>query len=231
MHRATKWFLALLTSGCPLLLTAASASIGVIRSSGDFEMDGAEVRGNAAVLEGSAVKTAAASSKIRLTDGTLMTISANSRVQVYRDHIVLDQGSQSIRNGRKYHVSAAALTISPMGPQTVAEIASQDSDRVSVAVLKGSVEVRNNAGVLVATVLPGSPMAFDTKPADVAAAGGVVTVGAASAAALAGAAGAAAWISTGLVVAVAAGVAVTGSVVGLDASGTFSASAQAISRP
>jgi hypothetical protein len=230
MHRATKWFLALLTSGCPLLLTAASASIGVIRSSGDFEMDGAEVRGNAAVLEGSAVKTAAASSKIRLTDGTLMTISANSRVQVYRDHIVLDQGSQSIRNGRKYHVSAAALTISPMGPQTVAEIASQDSDRVSVAVLKGSVEVRNNAGVLVATVLPGSPMAFDTKPADVAAAGGVVTVGAA-AAALAGAAGAAAGISTGLVVAVAAGVAVTGSVVGLDASGTFSASAQAISRP
>jgi hypothetical protein len=49
-----------------LFLMAAPPSIGVIRSSGDFQVDGSTVSGNATLFEGSTVQTAAAQSKIQL---------------------------------------------------------------------------------------------------------------------------------------------------------------------
>jgi len=146
MNAPMRSFLSLLISGCLLFLMAAPPSIGVIRSSGDFHLDGATVSGNATLFEGSTVQTAATQSKIQLTSGAAIVLAPNSRAQVYKDHF-----------------EAATLRISPTDTHTIAQVVSQDSNHVSISAVQGLVDVRNGAGVLVATVRPGLALAFSTQ--------------------------------------------------------------------
>jgi len=163
LNCVTRSFLSLLSSGCLLFLTAVPPSIGVVRSDGDFKVDGSTVRGNATLLEGSTVQTGGTQSRIQLSGGAEIVLSPASRVQVYRDHTVLQQGTQSVKNGERYRIDAATLRISLTDTHTLAEIVAKDSNRVSIAAREGSVDVRNGAGVLVATVRPGLALAFDTQ--------------------------------------------------------------------
>lgn len=163
MNCITRSFLSLLSSGCLLFLTAVPPSIGVVRSDGDFQMDGSTVRGNATLLEGSTVQTSGTQSRIQLSGGAEIVLSPASRAQVYRDHTVLQQGAQSVKNGKRYRIEAASLWISPTDTKTLAEIVAKGGNRVSIAAREGSVDVRNGAGVLVATVRPGLALAFDTQ--------------------------------------------------------------------
>ncbi len=146
MNTPMRSFLSLMTSGCLLFLMAAPPSIGVIRSSGDFQVDGATVSGNATLFEGSTVQTAATQSKIQLSGGAAIVLAPNSRAQIYKDR-----------------VEAATLRISPADTHTIAQIVSQDSSHVSIGAVQGLVDVRNGAGVLVATVRPGLALAFSTQ--------------------------------------------------------------------
>jgi hypothetical protein len=134
-----------------------------VRSDGDFQLDGSTVRGNATLLEGSTVQTSGTQSRIQLSGGAEIVLSPASRAQVYRDHTVLQQGAQSVKNGERYRIEAATLWISPTDTHTLAEIVAKDGNRVSIAAREGSVDVRNGAGVLVATVRPGLALAFDTQ--------------------------------------------------------------------
>jgi len=139
-------FLSLLTSGCLLFLMAVPPSVGVIRSNGDFQVDGSTVSGNATLFEGSTVQTAAAQSKIQLSSGAQIVLEPNTRAQVYKDRL-----------------EAATLRISPTDAHTIAEVVTKDGNHVSVSALQGLVDVRNGAGVLVATVRPGLALAFTTQ--------------------------------------------------------------------
>jgi hypothetical protein len=143
MNSAIRSFLALLTSGCLLFVMAVPPSIGVIRSSGNFQLDGSMVSGNATLFEGSTVQTAAAQSKIQFSSGAQIVLEPNTRAQVYKDRL-----------------EAATLRILPADTHTIAEIVTQDSNHVSVSAVQGLVDVRNGAGVLVATVRPGLALAF-----------------------------------------------------------------------
>jgi hypothetical protein len=163
MNLPLRSFLSLLTSGCLLFVMASPPSIGVIQSPGDFQVDGSTVRGNATLFEGSTIQTAAAQSRIKLSSGAEIVLQPSSRVQVYQDHTVLQQGAQSVKNGQKHLIEAASLRISPADNHSVAEIVTKDSNHVSIAALQGLVDVRNGAGVLVATVRPGLALAFTTQ--------------------------------------------------------------------
>jgi len=276
MNTPIRAFLSLLTSGCLVFLTAVPPSIGVIRSTGDFQVDGSTVSGNATLFEGSTVQTAAAQSKIQLSSGAQIVLEPNTRAQVYKDHL-----------------EAASLRISPTDTHTIAEIVTRDGNHVSVSAVQGLVDVRNGSGVLVATVRPGLALAFTAQaggastatqmkgclvkkgdkylltdsitgvtveltgpdlgkdvnrqitftgsmiPGAQPAAGAsqvvqVVTVdsvGDKCSAGGAAAAAAGAGLSTGIIVAIVAGVAAVGITVGLAASGTFSSSKPAVSNP
>jgi hypothetical protein len=131
-------------AGCIFSLSAASPSIGVIRSSGEFRVDGAAVRGNATLFEGSLVETAGARSMIRI-DGAQITLLPQSRVTVFRDH-----------------VQAGALRISSSAKGSVVEVQTAQSGRVDIAAATGVAEVRDSAGTLVAVVRPG--LALDLNP-------------------------------------------------------------------
>jgi len=73
-------------------------------------------------------------------------LAPNSRAQVYKDR-----------------VEAATLRISPADTHTIAQVLTQDSNHVSISAVQGLVDVRNGAGVLVATVRPGLALAFSTQ--------------------------------------------------------------------
>jgi hypothetical protein len=60
-------------------------------------------------------------------------------------------------------VEAATLRISPADTHTIAQVLTQDSNHVSISAVQGLVDVRNGAGVLVATVRPGLALAFSTQ--------------------------------------------------------------------
>ena len=54
--------LSLLSGVCLLTVTAGAASIGTVKSAGDFRLDGATVRGNSTLFDGNLIETDKASS-------------------------------------------------------------------------------------------------------------------------------------------------------------------------
>jgi len=132
--------------GCLFTLTAASDSIGVVRSNGGFRVDGAAVRGNATLFEGNLVETAATRSLLQL-GGVQITLAPESRIKVFRDHI-----------------EAGALRIAPTAKDSDLQIQTPGA-RVDVGARTGSAEVRNSAGTLVAIVSPGSALTFEPQSA------------------------------------------------------------------
>ena len=135
-----------IAAGCLFTLTAASDSIGVVRSNGDFRVDGSAVHGNTTLFEGNLVETASTRSLLQL-GGVQITLGPESRVKVFRDHL-----------------EAGALRIAPTAKDSVLLVQTPGA-RVNVAARTGSAEVRNSAGTLIAIVSPGSALTFEPQSA------------------------------------------------------------------
>jgi hypothetical protein len=156
-----RFLTSLLASGCLLVATAATGSIGVIRSSGDFRVDGATVRGNSTVFDGNMIETGDARSVVQLNAGQI-TLAPESRAKVYQDRTVLEKGAGLLRDADKHVFEAATLQITPGAKDAVIQVDVQGPGRIAVAARSGSAEVRNSTGVLVASLRPGMALAFDT---------------------------------------------------------------------
>ena len=63
-----KFALSLLTIGCLLALIAAPASIGIVKSTGQFRVNGSAIPGNSNLFEGDVVETAGGRSIVKLTE-------------------------------------------------------------------------------------------------------------------------------------------------------------------
>lgn len=154
--------ISLMTGGL-VLLTAATTSIGVIRSSGDFRVDGSIVRGNSTIFDGSVIETATARSVVQVTGGQV-TLAPESRAKVYRDRTVLEKGAGLLRDADKFVFEAASLQIAPGAKDSVIQVDVEGPGRIAVAARSGSAQVRNSSGVLVASLRPGMELAFDNQP-------------------------------------------------------------------
>jgi hypothetical protein len=159
-----KYFVPLLAAGSLAFASATSPSIGLVKSTGDFRIDGSAVHGNATVVEGTLVETTAARSVIQLADAQI-TLAPDSRARIYRDHTVLEKGSGSVKDGARHVIEADTLRIAPSARDSVVQIEITDPSHVSVAVRGGSAEVRNSSGILTASLLPGMALAFDSHAA------------------------------------------------------------------
>ncbi len=157
MHKS---ILCLIGGGCFLVLAASSSSIGTVRSTGEFRLDGAAIRGNSTLFEGNIVETAGARSVVQLS-GTQFTLLPASRAKVYRDHTVLERGSGLITGAQNHVVEAVTLRIAPAAANAVLQIDVNGPGRVAVTARNGSAEVRNASGVLVASLRTGVALAFE----------------------------------------------------------------------
>ena len=163
-----KYMLSLLAAGSLLVVSAASPSIGFVKSSGEFRVDGSAVRGNSTIFEGAVVETNAARSVIQLANAQI-TLSPDSRVRVYHDRTVLEKGSGSVRDGASHIIEAATLRIAPSAKDSVIQIDLTSASHVTVGARGGPAQVRNSSGVLTASLLPGMALAFNPQAASAAA--------------------------------------------------------------
>ena len=138
---------------------AAAPAIGVATTSGDFQIDRANVSGNATILDGSLVETGRTASELRLYEGTGMRLSVDSRAKVFQNRLVLEQGAAQVDSRQGYAIDAAGLQVQA-APRSAARIGLAGAGRVEVSALSGAVQVKNETGVLLARVLPGQALAF-----------------------------------------------------------------------
>jgi hypothetical protein len=155
-----KYVTCLFATGSLLLLSAASSSIGFVKSTGEFRVDGSAVRGNGTVFEGNVIETTSARSVIQLANAEI-TLAPESRARVYRDRTVLEKGTGFVKDGARHVIEAATLRIVPSVRESVVQVEITSPSNVTVATRGGPAEVRNSSGVLTASLRPGMALAFN----------------------------------------------------------------------
>ena len=151
---------ALFTCGCLVSVAASPSSIGIVVTRGQAQVDGALVRGNSTLFQGSVVHTDAATSDLMLPRGSNLLLQPGSGIKVYREYAVLQNGGAIQRGNPGYLLVADGLKIHPLSPQGAALVDMQDKSHLRVAAQGGAVEVRNNAGALVARLDAGNALSF-----------------------------------------------------------------------
>jgi hypothetical protein len=141
---------------------AAPVSIGFIRSTGDFVVDGSTIRQNGTVFDGNLIETTTARSVIELASVEI-TLSPDSRAKIFRDHTILEKGTGVVKEGGSHVIEADTLRISPSEKDSVVQVEITGPTSVTVAARSGSAEVRSASGVLVASVRPGLALAFGSQ--------------------------------------------------------------------
>jgi hypothetical protein len=150
--------IALVTCSCLVCVAASPSSIGIVVTSAQAQVDGAVVRGNSTLFQGSLVQSGTATSDLMFPGGSNLLLQPNSGVKVYREYAVLEHGA-AVQRGSNTLV-ADGLKVSSLSPQGAVFVAIQDGSRLSVAAQGGAAEVRNQAGDLVARLEPGKALSF-----------------------------------------------------------------------
>lgn len=159
----------LFTCTCMLGATTVSASsIGTVTTNGDVQVDGSTLRSNSTLFNGSVVQTSAARSDVRLSDGAQVVLNPDSRMTLYHDHAVLEQGLTMQRDAGKHAVIANGLKVTSESPDGVVLVSVQNSTHMEVAARTGTADVRTPAGDLVARIEPGKALSFQTVPGETA---------------------------------------------------------------
>ena len=138
---------------------AAPLSIGFIKSTGEFRVDGSTIRQNGTLFEGNLIETTAARSVIELASVEI-TLSPDSRAKVYRDHTILEKGTGVVKDAGTHVIEADTLRISPSAKDSIVQVDITSPSSITVAARSGAAEVRSATGVLVASVRPGLALAF-----------------------------------------------------------------------
>ena len=158
---------AVLLFTCTSMLGAATvpaSSIGTVTSNGAIQVDGSTIQSNSTLFAGSVVQTSAVPSSVRLADGSQLVLNPDSRMTLYRDHAVLEQGLTMQRNAGKYAVIANGLKVSSETSNGTVLVDIQNRTHMEVAVRSGAADVRTPAGDLVARIEPGKALSFNTAP-------------------------------------------------------------------
>jgi hypothetical protein len=149
-------------AGILFVAVGAPLSIGFIKSTGDFRIDGSTIRQNGTVFDGNLVETTAARSVIELA-GIEITLCPDSRAKVFRDRTVLEKGTGVVKEAGNHVIEADTLRILPSAKDSVVQVDIVSPSSVTVAARSGAAEVRSASGVLVASVRPGLALAFDSQ--------------------------------------------------------------------
>jgi len=155
-----KVMLSLIVGASLVVFAAAPASIGTVKSAGEFRVDGSAIRGNGTVFDGNLIETAAARTVVQVS-GAEVTLLPDSRAKMYRDRTELEKGSTLLRGPANHVVEVATLRIVTASKDALVQVELDSPRSVSVAARSGAAEVRNSSGILVASLHTGMALAFD----------------------------------------------------------------------
>ena len=144
---------------------ASSTSVGLVMTSGEVQVDGSSVRGNAAIFSGNLVSSGDRSSSLQFADGTSAMMKPGTQIVVYREYSELKQGIALQRGVDKHPMLADGLKISGATPNAVALVGIKDASHIEVEAQMGEAAVWTASGNLVARVEPGKTLSFAIKEA------------------------------------------------------------------
>jgi hypothetical protein len=155
----------LFVAGCLVTLVAAPLSVGTVRSPGQFLVNGSAISGNGTLFDGDVLETTGARSVVQFADGQAI-LGPASRARIFRDHTVLERGSETLSAALNQSVEADTLRIAPTAKQSIVQVEISAPNRVSVTARDGAAEVRNSTGTLVASMRSGMALAFEPQAAN-----------------------------------------------------------------
>jgi hypothetical protein len=132
----------------------ATPAIGIVTAAGHFMVERSEVWGNSTLFDGATIQTEDASSELALRNGVKLQLGANSRAQVFENHLKLERGAGQVAAQSPYAIEAAGLRIS--GERVRVTM----NDRVEVAAFSGTARVLAASGVVLASIPAGRSMSF-----------------------------------------------------------------------
>jgi hypothetical protein len=162
MKESMRWIIA--ATGAAWMAGAvctAEAQIGMVASAGTFTIDGVKSTGTATIFNGDALSTDGVASQVHLSDGIDLTMAPHSTGAVFADHVNLVRGSISGQVGGRYRVTAPGLVVQPVKSGTEAEMQIADN-RVTVAIPKGQADIATARGTLVAHMVPGKVVSYQS---------------------------------------------------------------------
>jgi len=153
-----------LSASSAILLTcsyamAGSTAIGTASARGDMRIDGDSVKGNATLFDGTVVETGQATAALRLDRGIEIKLASGSRSTLYRNRVVLQQGSNEFAPSGPFYLEANGLEVTPDQPNSRAMVSMSGPNTVQVAALAGEFRITNH-GLLLAHVNTGKAMSF-----------------------------------------------------------------------
>ena len=151
---------AFLIAGCMLSVSSAPSSIGIVRSYGEFRVDGAAVRGNSTLMAGDVVETMAMNTTINL-GGTEVTLLPESRAALYTDHTTLQRGSTLLRGASSHALEAGNLRVVATSAHSLLEVGYSDRKLITISSHAGAANVFTSSGELLASLNPGGSLAFE----------------------------------------------------------------------
>lgn len=146
-----------------LSVFAATPVIGMAVSEGQLSVNNAVVDGNANLVDGAVVKTAAMPSRLQMKNGTQVLLDRNTQAKVFGDRVVLERGTSQISGRSSYDMEALGFRVAPASyGQARVEM---QSNRVVVAALNGPVRVSDKSGMVLASLSSGRALSFEPSAA------------------------------------------------------------------
>lgn len=148
---------------------AGTTSIGTASARGDMRVDGYMVTGNATLFDGTVIETGKASAELRLYKGGEIRLSNHARGTLYRDRLVLQQGSGEWMGSSSFPVELNGLLVAPSDESSRGVVSMSAANTGEVTALSGQLRVTNGHGLLLAGVTPESDFSFAAPQTGVAA--------------------------------------------------------------
>jgi hypothetical protein len=155
--------IALILCSCLISSTssAASASIGLVTTTGSIQVDGLEVPGTSVIFAGNLISSGERSANLQFADGTSAVMRPGATVAVYHERSVVQHGVAMQRGIDQHPVLLAnGLKISGATPKAVALVGVKDEMHFEVQAQEGESDVWTPSGALVARIEPGTTLSF-----------------------------------------------------------------------
>ena len=138
---------------------AGTPTIGVASALGTFSVNDVKVEGNSNIFNGSQIRTDAASSRVYLQNGAVLTLGTFSTGTLFKDHVLLQQGSAQVGGAKGYSIQTGSFWI--QGKDVLSQAAVRlDGTTVQVAAFAGAINVSNRRGILLKRVSAGTASEF-----------------------------------------------------------------------
>jgi hypothetical protein len=151
MMKLRTFWSAFLIAGCMFPASGASSSIGIVRSYGEFRVDGAAVRGNSTLVAGDVVETMAMNTTVNL-GATEITLLPESRAALYSNHTTLQRGTTLLRGASSHALEAGNLRIVGTSPHSLVQVGYSDRKLITISAHAGAANVFTSSGELLASL-------------------------------------------------------------------------------